>query len=352
MRRVGVVGDGLTGLIAGLSVASNGAEVVVFGHSEPLGGLASPVHPDSTWLFDRLPLFWKRKSDLDKLLSKLKVPMPTRKVPLSKMAFVRGDQRFSLPTISGFFRRTGGHLSAEWPPLIQAARSGDLSQLEGPSKDAATLLSLLWNFDLTPDPEAVLNLGWKNPATIAIDGWVGASGRLIAACLQTDVTFEMNGPVTGFRRGNNGDVDGVRRKGRVLPVDAVVQASSRSEIKLYGRYLGLTGQYLRPHVVLWDADREVILVDLANVAPERVPEKYRGSASLLHCIAFGDQETAEARVEALLDSQCSGWRNAIVEDFTLPNLRLPTIPNSEHEDGVYHAHLGNAFSIGKRATQS
>ncbi|MDG1524978.1 MAG: hypothetical protein P8Q90_02780, partial [Candidatus Thalassarchaeaceae archaeon] len=240
MRRVGVVGDGLSGLITGLAAASSDAEVIIFGHSEPIGGLASPIHPDSAWLFDRIPLFWNRKSDLDKLLSRLKVPMPTRKVPLSKMAFVRDDKRSSLPTISGYFKRSSGTLSTEWAPLIQAARNGDLSQLEGPSKDAAALLSILWNFNPTPNPDAVLNLGWKSPATIAIDGWVGASGRLIAACMQTDVTFEMGGSVTGFRRRKNGDVDGVRRKGRVLPVDAVVQASSRSEIKLYGRYLGLS----------------------------------------------------------------------------------------------------------------
>jgi len=352
MRRVGVVGDGLSGLITGLAAASSDAEVVIFGHSEPIGGLASPIHPDSAWLFDRIPLFWNRKSDLDKLLSRLKVPMPTRKVPLSKMAFVRDDKRTSLPTISGYFKRSLGTLSTEWAPLIQSARNGDLSQLEGPSKDAASLLSILWDFNPTPNPDAVLNLGWKSPATIAIDGWVGASGRLIAACMQTDVTFEMGGSVTGFRRRKNGDVDGVRRKGRVLPVDAVVQASSRSETKLYGRYLGLSGDYLRPHVVLWDVDREVLVVDFANVAPERVPEEYRGTASLLHCIAFGNQETAEVRIESFLDSQCSGWRNAIIEDFTLPNLQLPTIPDVEYDNGVYYAHVGNAYSVGKRVTQS
>ncbi len=352
MRRVGVVGDGLSGLIAGLGAGSCGVEVAIFGHSEPLGGLASPIDPEATWLFDRIPLFWRRKGRLDNLLNRLKVPMPSRRVPLSRMAFIRDDQRHSLPTVANYFRRSTGELSAEWTTLIKAARAGDLRNLEGSAKDAAILLSLLWNFDSTPDSEAILNLGWKDSARVAIDGWVGVSGRLISACMQTDASFHTDGPVTGFRRRDNGYIDGIKRKGRVLPVDAVIQASSRSDSVLYGRYLGLSGDFLRPHVVLWDADRKVLLVDLASVTPERVPKEYRGRATLLHCLAFGDSESAADRIESLLDSQCSGWRNSIVEDFTLENLRLPTIPDVEFEDGVYHAHIGNAFEIGKKAAQS
>jgi len=352
MRRVGVVGDGLSGLLAGLGAGSSGVDVAIFGHSEPLGGLAAPVDPDATWLFDRIPLFWRRKGPLDNLLRRLKIRMPTRRVPLTRMAVVRDDRRHSLPTTSSYWRKSVGDLAPEWAPLIKAARKGDLSQIEGPGKDAATLLSLLWNFDPTPNPEAILNIGWKESARVAIDGWVGTSGRLIAACLQTDVTFHTDGPVTGLRRRDDGSVDGVKRKGRVLPVDAVIQACSRSESVLYGRYLGLDGNFLRPHVVLWDADREVLLIDLGPLMPERVPEEYRPTPSLFHCIAFGDSSTAPERVEALLDAQCSGWRSAIVADYSLDNLRLPVVPDSEFEDGVYHAHVGNAFEIGKKAAQS
>jgi hypothetical protein len=356
MRRVGVVGDGLCGLIAGLSAASSGSEVVIFGRSEPLGGLAAPVDEDAAWLFDRVPLFWKQGGSLDKLLRRLKIPMPTRKVPLARMAIVRDDQRHSLPTFSSYWRKSIGDLSIEWAPLIKAARKGDLSQVEGYAKDAAVLLSLLYNFDPTPDPEAILTIGWKESPRVAIDGWVGTSGRLVAACIQTDVTFQIDGPVTGFRRRDNGVIDGIKRKGRVLPVDAVIQACTRApsdETMLYGRYLGLNGNFLRPHIVLWDADREVLLVDLGSLMPERVPKEYpRKEASLFHCIAFGDSDTASERVEAFLDVQCSGWRGAIVEDYTLDNLRLPVIPDSEFEDGVHFAHVDNAFKIGKRASQS
>jgi len=352
MRRVGVVGDGLSGLLAGLGAGSSGAEVVIFGRSEPLGGLAAPVDPDATWLFDQIPLFWRWKGPLDSMLRRLKIRMPTRRVPLSRMAVVRDDRRYSLPSTSSYWRKSIGDLAPDWAPLIKAARKGDLSQIDGPVKDAATLLSLLWNFDPTPNPEAILNIGWKKSARVAIDGWVGTSGRLIAACLQTDVTFHTDGSVTGFRRRDDGTVDGVKRKGRVLPVDAVIQACSRSDSVLYGRYLGLDGNYLRPHVVLWDADREVLLIDLGSLIPERVPKEYRPVPSLFHCIAFGDSSTAPERVEALLDAQCSGWRGAIVADYSLDNLRLPVIPDSEFEDGVYHAHVGNAFRIGQRSSQS
>ena len=355
MRRVGVVGDGLSGLLAGLGAGSSDVEVAIFGCSEPIGGLASPVDPDADWLFDRIPLFWRRGGKLDILLRQLKVPMRTRKVPLSKMAVVRDDWRHSLPKKSSFFRKFSDDLSAEWVSLIQAARKGDISQIDGFEKDAATLLSILWNFDPTPDPEAVLNLGWKQPARVAIDGWVGVSGRLIAACRQTDVTFHMDGPVTGFRRRKDGTVDGVKRKGRVLPVDAAIQACSRNppcSQNLNGRYLGLEGNFLHPHVVLWDADREVLLVDLGSLIPERIPAKYPQTwASLFHCIAFGDSSTASERIEAMLDSQCSGWRSAIAVDYSLDNLRTPVDPGVELRDGVHYAHVDNAFTIGKRAAQ-
>ncbi|MDE0707511.1 MAG: hypothetical protein OSB33_01035 [Candidatus Poseidoniales archaeon] len=364
MRRVGVVGDGLSGLIAGLAAASSDSEVVIFGRSEPIGGLASPVDSDVEWLFDRIPLFWRRGGKLDILLRRLKVPMRTRKVPPSRMAIVRDDCRYSLPKKSSFFRKSSGTLSAEWASLIQAARKGDLTQIDGFEKDAATLLSILWNFNPTPDPEAVLNLGWKQSARVVIDGWVGVSGRLITACMQTDVTFLTDGPVTGFRRRGDGTIDGVKRKGKVLPVDAVIRACARvppHSQRLHGRYLGLEGNFLHPHVVLWDADREVLLVDLGELMPERVPKrdpeiihgKYpRSWASLFHCIAFGDSSTAAERIEGLLDSQCSGWRGAIAVDYSLNNLKMPTIPDTEFMDGVHYAHVDNAFKIGKRASQS
>ena len=356
MRRVGVVGDGLSGLLAGLGASSSGAEVVIFGHSEPIGGLASPVDPDTEWLFDRIPLFWRHGGSLDVMLRRLKIHMPTRKVPLSRMAVVRDDQRHTLPTRSSIFRLSRGTMNPAWVSLIKAARNGDISEIEGFEKDAATLLSILWNFDPTPDPEAILNLGWKQHARVALDGWVGASGRLIAACLQTDVTFHLDGRVTGFRRSKDGTVDGVKRKGRVLPVDAVIQAYTRRIPphihSLFGRYLGLEGNFLLPHVVLWDADREVLLVDLGSLIPERVPSKYPNTwASLFHCIAFGNPETAAERIEGLLDSQCSGWRSAIAADYTLDNLMLPHPTDFEFHDGVYYAHVKNAFRIGKRAAQ-
>ena len=359
MRRVGVVGDGLSGLLASLGAASSGADVAIFGHSEPIGGLASPVDPDSEWLFDRIPLFWRRGGSLDVMLRKLKIRMPTRKVPLSRMAVVRDDRRHTLPAKSGVVRSllpTRGWNPA-WVALIKAARKGDISQIEGFEKDAATLLSILWNFDPTPDPEAILNLGWKQHARVALDGWVGASGRLIAACLQMDVTFHLDGRVTGFRRQDDGTIDGVKRKGRVLPVDAVIRAHTNQNPylrkPLYGRYLGLEGNFLLPHVVLWDADREVLLVDLGSLIPERVPSKYpKQWASLFHCIAFGNPQTASERIEGLLDSQCSGWRGAIAVDYTLDNLRPPYPTNSEFHNGVYYAHVENAFTIGKRAAQS
>ncbi len=352
MRRIGVVGDGLSGLIAGLSAATNGTEVAIFARSEPLGGLASPVNPNATWLFDRTPLFWRKKGALDRLLNRLKVPMPSRKVPISKMAIVRENKRYSLPKIGFSLRNSTGDLATQWISLIKSAKKGEIEQLDGLTKDAATLLSLLWDLNPTPNPEAILSFGWKNHPRVAIDGWIGASGRLISACKLTDVSFHTEGPVTGFRRRKNGEIDGVKRKGRVLPVDAVIQASTRSDSVLYGRYLGLAGEYLRPHVVVWDADNEVLIVDFASIAPERVPVEYRGQSSLFHCIAFGDPISSAERVESVLDTQCSGWRSSIVEDFTLDNIRLPIVPESEFEQGIYHAHLGNAFEIGKRASQS
>jgi len=357
MRRVGVVGDGLSGLLAGLGAASKGSEVAIFGRSEPIGGLASPVHPNANWLFDRIPLFWRVDGTVDKMLRRLKVPMRTRKVPLSRMAVVRDDKRHSLPKRSSIFRLSRGTIDSAWVSLIKAARNGDITDVEGFEKDAATLLSILWNFDPKPDPEAILNLGWKQHAKVALDGWVGASGRLIAACMQTDVSLHLDGPVTGYRRRADGTIDGVRRKGRVLPVDAVIHAyPSRTPPDgnriIQGRYLGLEGNFLLPHVVLWDADREVLLVDLGSLIPERVPSKYPKTwASLFHCFAFGDPSTSAERIEALLDSQCSGWRSAIAVDYTLDNLRLPHPFDFEYDNGIYYANVENAFSIGKKAAQ-
>ncbi|MEE2758953.1 MAG: hypothetical protein VYA86_03120 [Candidatus Thermoplasmatota archaeon] len=349
MRRVGVVGDGLTGLVASLSVGSNGGEAALFGRSEPMGGLASPVDPEATWLFDQIPIFWRRKGHLARLLKRMKVPMPTRELSLSKMAIIRNDQRQTLPHKVGILRRPTGPFAADWVTMIQMARSGKVAQLEGPIRDVAILLSLLWDCRPEPNADAILEFAWKGRPTVPIDGWSGVSGRLITACLQTDVTFHLDGPVTGYRRKKNGQIDGVRRKGRVLPVDSVIKASSRSKSAIFGRYLGLSGHFLRPHAVLWDVDREVLLVDLAGIAPERVPSEYRESSTLLHCIAFGDLANSSSRIEDCLDTQCSGWRGSIVEDFSRNNLRLPIPPESNFKNGIHFANLDNAYEVGKTA---
>ena len=192
---------------------------------------------------------------------------------------------------------------------------------------------------------------------MALDGWVGVSGRLIAACMQTDVTFHIDGRVTGYRKRKGRTIDGVRRRGRVLPVDVVVEAYTRrippyGNRQVFGRYLGLEGNFLLPHVVLWDADREVLLVDLGSLIPERVPEEYPPQwASLIHCIAFGNQDTAAERIEGLLDSQCSGWRGAIAVDYTLEELKLPSSKHGTLDDQIYHANVENAFAIGQKAGQ-
>ena len=87
--------------------------------------------------------------------------------------------------------------------------------------------------------------------------------------------------------------------------------------------------------------------------PERVPAEYPARwASLVHCIAFGNQDTAAERIEGLLDSQCSGWRGAIVVDYTLEEL---TLPSSEYQkdqhDQILHANVENAFAVGQKAGQ-
>ena len=352
MRRVGIVGDGLTGLVASLAATSNGAEVALFGKSEPLGGLASPIHPEAEWLFDKAPICWRKKGHLDQLLRRMKVPIPQRRMHLHRMAIIRDKKRYTLPEFKGVLRRPTGYFASDWLSMVQSAKTGDLDELDGPIRDAATLLSLLWDLNPKPNPEAVANLAWKGHGIVTVDGWIGVSGRLITACYQSDVTFHLDGPVTGFRRNQTGQIDGIKRKGRILPVDVVIRASSRKKEKFVGRYLGLSGKYLRPHMVLWDADNSVLLVDLGTITPERIPEEFRGKATLLHCIAFGDSNSAAKRIEDVLDAQCSGWRGSIEEDFTLENLRLPKAPQKDFDDDMFHAHLDNAFSIGQRAAQS
>ena len=144
MRRIGVVGDGLTGLIAALSIGSCGGEAALFGKTEPMGGLASPVDSEATWLFDRVPIFWQKKGPLDRLLKRLKVPMPSRQLSLSKLAVIRDDRRKTLPTKSGPFRRPDGAFAADWMQLIQAARTGTTHKLDGlPSHYSEVLVTLL-----------------------------------------------------------------------------------------------------------------------------------------------------------------------------------------------------------------
>ncbi|HIF04059.1 MAG TPA: FAD-dependent oxidoreductase [Candidatus Poseidoniales archaeon] len=362
MRRIGVVGDGLAGLSAALVAAQRGAEVVVFGTEEPLGGLSGPISAqEHEWLFDQIPISWRRKGRLDRLLRRMKVPMPSREIELGRLAIVRDDQRIGLPSFQGWLRRPTGPLAFAWPELIRSARRGDISEVQGPAREAATLLNLMRESNPQPDPKAVLELAWRGRPRVPLDGWVGVSGRLISACLQTDVDFQTDGPVTGLRMNRDGRVDGVRRKGRVLPVDAVVLACplrakrrilegedlpASSGRTAHLRCLGLSGALMRPHVGLWDADREVFALDLAQIAPERVPREHRGAASLLHCIAFGDEESAAKRIEAFLDAQCSGWRTAIETDHSLPRLRMPALDQEElpfdrfSDSGIFFAGEG------------
>ncbi|MDP6906061.1 MAG: hypothetical protein QF440_01425 [Candidatus Thalassarchaeaceae archaeon] len=348
MRRVGVVGDGLSGLAAALSVVQGGAEAVVFGIQEPIGGRASPLpSTGKNWLFDQTPLMWRRKGDLDQALRRLKTPMPTRTINTSLLAVIRNNQRISIPQSRGMLRRYTGPLAESWGEIIRHSRRGSIPELSGLESDIVHFLGLLSHLDPTRLNSASLsqsiqNLVWKDSPRVPLDGWVGASGRLIAAGRLTDVTVLTEGQVTELRINKNGQVDGVRRKGRVFPVDSVVLACPLSskrrilessgiaignlpKVKLntvWARYIGLSGCFMRPHIALWDADREVLAIDLAQHAPERVPREFVGSASLLHCFAYGSKSTAEKRIEEFLNTQCCGWESAIKSDITIPELRL------------------------------
>jgi hypothetical protein len=349
MRRVGVVGDGITGLTAALGAARGGADVVLFGKTEPMGGLASPL--DDGWLFDRAPVVWPRHGPLDRLLRKMKVRMPLRRIPFDQMAVIRNDTRTPLPNFTGLLKRPQGPMAVEWVELIKAARKGDSTGLSETAMDAASLLNILLHLDPTPTLGAVSTLN-RHPPMAPSDGWVGASGRLIAACLQTDVNFQMDGAVTGFRRDSKGRIDGVKRKGRVMPVDGVVIAHPGEQRTVHGRYLGLSGQFLRPHSVLWDADRDVFAIDLARIMPNRVPSQLQGGATLLHCVAFGEASTAAERIESFLDAQCAGWRSGIESDHTIPALGIPVATERDDEKNLLYATPSNALEVGRRAGQS
>ena len=149
----------------------------------------------------------------------------------------------------------------------------------------------------------------------------------------------------------NGQVDGIKRKGRVLPVDAVIQASSRDKSSLVGRYLGLSGQFLRPHSVLWDADRNVLLVDLQKSHPSvyRLNIDRMQLSFIVFHLAIQRQLPPESRL---------AWmRN--VQDGERPSLRISQIPTSVYRLNlnldlrmVYstpmstmHSPLGNRRSI-------
>ncbi len=348
MRRVGVVGDGLSGLSAALSVAQRGAEAVVFAIDEPLGGRSGPISTESCeWLFDQIPLMWNRKGTLDRVLRRIKAPMPTRPILPNLIAFVREDRRISLPKTKGIFRRSTGLLAQTWPSITRSARRGHLPELDENETEAVNLLTLLSHFepnikDRNISVNAILDFSWHDLPRVPLDGWVGASGRMIASSRLSDVTILSGSPVTGLRINSEGRVDGVRRKGKVLPVDAVVLAcplsakrrilkSSGLDISalpkvqlnsIYARYLGLSGCFMRPHAILWDVDREVLAIDLAQHAPERVPVKFQGSASLMHCFAYGDEGNRAARIEDFLDAQCSGWRDSIQYDLVNTKLRI------------------------------
>ncbi|MED5487355.1 MAG: NAD(P)-binding protein [Candidatus Thermoplasmatota archaeon] len=354
MRRVGIVGDGLAGLIAARSAAQSGAEVLIFARSEPIGGLAAPVHADAEWLFDRIPLNWNRTSYLATLLKSMGVGIHSRRMIHTRMAFILDEKRYTLPGNKGLFWKSNRNdaLEADWLSVVKATKAKDLSNLEGAAKHMATLLSVLWSFNTTPNLEALEHHTVRNFGRIPTDGWAGVSGRLIAACSQWDVTFHTEGPVLGFRRDKNGNVDGIKRKGRIMPVDAVIQAHNRSDSTIYGRYIGTYGNFMLPHVALWDVDREVLLVDLGRFVTDRIPKEHRNKVTMFHCFAFGDQNDAAERVEAVLDSQCSGWRKGIIQDFQIEDLRLPIIPEHEYEDGIYYAHVENAELIGKMAANS
>lgn len=352
MRRVGVIGDGLSGLSAAISAAQTGAEAVVFSIEEPLGGRSGPItSKTSEWLFDQIPLMWNRKGSLDRALRRMKAPMPTRPISPDMIAFVSDDNRVSLPKSRSIFRRSTGLLAQSWTSIVKHARSGNFPELDENELNAVQLLGLLSHFEPNITNQnillnSILDFTWRDLPRVPLDGWVGASGRMLASSRLTDITILTGGRVTGLRINSDGVVDGVRRKGKVLPVDSVVLAnplaskrrilkssgldiSSMPSVELksvFARYIGLSGCFLRPHVVLWDVDREVLLIDIAQHAPERVPVEFRGSASIIHCFAYGDESDANSRIEEFLDAQCIGWRNSIEHDLAIPKLRVSDAP--------------------------
>jgi hypothetical protein len=363
MQRVGVVGGGLSGLVAAIAAAGSGAEVFVLNRGEPLGGRTAPVESVEEMVADRAPLAWPLQGSFDKMLRRIRTAMPSAQVSGSAIATVRGGRRSTLPHKPNAVQGLARADAEAWASVLSGARKGSLpplielrEQIPVHICDALEAFQVLRTLDDAGCSDGVelsnsiITMWWKSRPSIALDGWSGASARLITSCLHTDVSFLTDGPVTSLRVSNEGKVDGVKRKGRVLPVDTVVLAvpadernrilkssglqgelslSNSTTRRAHARILLLGGEMMRPHQILWDSERRVLAIDVSGAAPMRIAESMRGVGCLLHLVALPlagesdvSSEQGDSRIDALLDEQCSGWRGATIEAISVPELLL------------------------------
>jgi len=392
MQRVGIVGGGLSGLIAAISAASNGGEVFVLNRGEPLGGRTAPINSRKQMVADRAPLAWPGRGPFDKMLRRIRTAMPSGQVPGNAIATVREGERSTLPKHPSAVVGLSKVEAEAWASILAMARKGKLPSLtemrgQYPEHicDAVEAFQVLRTLDYTGcnDGEelarSVVSMWWKSRPLIAVDGWSGASARLITSCLHTDVSFLTEGSVTSLRISEAGKVDGVRRKGRVLPVDSVILAVSAEERnrilissglqanpsksgdiadsesetlsspshpsfstkRAHVRVLLLDGEMMRPHQILWDSERRVLAIDVLGAAPMRVTESLRDIGSLLHLVALplaGEFEVTtkdgDSRIDAFLTEQCSGWKSATIEAISVERLLLSTLEDDVAFDAL------------------
>lgn len=375
MQRLGIVGGGLSGLVAAIAAARSGAEVFVLNRGEPLGGRTAPVESVEEMVADRAPLAWPLQGSFDKMLRRMRTAMPSAQVPGSAIATVRDGIRSTLPHKPNAVQGLAKSEAEAWAKVLSGARKGSLPPLIElrenipehicDALEAFQVLRTLDDAGCSDGAElsnSIITMWWKSRPSIAFDGWSGASARLITSCLHTDVTFLTDGPVTGLRVSNEGKVDGVKRKGRILPVDAVVlavPADERNRIltssglqgepspsnsgtkRAHARILLLDGEMMRPHQILWDSERRVLAIDVSGVAPMRIAESMQGVGSLLQLVALpiaGESavspEQGDSRIDALLDEQCSGWRGSTIEAISVPELLLSAAKDSVSFDAL------------------
>lgn len=309
MARVVVIGAGIAGLVAAIHAVSDGHHVVVLERKSKIGGRGTSQNSEGfslhfgPHLIDKSGPFYKLCKQLSRVKPSIK-SVRLDKIEVAGHGLVRPVGNIKQAALN----RQSIRAKAVGNPMYEAMR---FLATWGISENESRLKSVL-----------------KSKLSVSTEGWIGLIGRLGAALDEVGVLIETGCEVVSLL-----DNKVKLKDGRQVDFDAAILAcgagAARTILQEVNEEIfassfanlspkfassieaGLSSKPMLGKHCLIDIENNAAILDYAAIQPRLTASGSHISA----IITGGSEEGRIERLESILDTHISGWKNHLITDL-------------------------------------